>query len=222
MNVTTADNGDGIILAGGVFSVQPGVTNYVVFDGVEYMCEPRYSAEVEDIAIGSLDFSDYPFFITGGLIITETAGNHTVLQYCDVYTVHADYAPCLVIRTRKKEDKTPYLAMEDVEKIKAAFENGVPIMLDTGLRNMSITARVHNVDGGNIYSYGFGYAVTNVIEQMELIFSTRDGSLETTAISHLGSIYTNGDYYPLMYINNRRYKITVDDSGTLKATEVTA
>ena len=222
MSVTTADSGYGFFLASGNFVVAPDVTNYVLFDGVEYTCEPYYSEEAEGTAIGSYDFSDYPFFISDGLIMTQTAGNHTVLQYCDVYTVQADYAPCLVVHTKKTADGTPYLSMEDVEKIKVAFKNGVPITLYTSYESNDVTTRVNDVTISMISASGFGNSFSNIIPQIEFLFSTVDGSLHSSIPAHFGSIETSGKYYPLMFINNLVYKITVDDTGTLKATEVTS
>lgn len=222
IDITTKNDGSGFFVATGLFAVKPGVTNYVVFDGVEYTCEPYYSAEAEGIAIGSFDFSDYPFFISNGTILTQTEGNHTVLQYCDVYTIQTDYAPHLVIRTLKKEDKKPYLAMEDVEKIKVAFEKGVPIALYTLYGNGRFPTRVYDVSNSYIFASGFGsYAPHNIMEQAEFVFSVSDGSLYKYSVSYSGSIVENANVYPLMYIGNKRYKITVGSSGTLTATEVT-
>ena len=222
IEVTTENKGNGLFIATGeLFSLKPDVTNYVVFDGVEYTCEPYYSEEGGAMCIGSLDFRDYPFFISYGVISTKTAGNHTVLQYYDAYTVQTNYAPCLVIRTLIKEDKKPYLAMEDVEKIKVAFEKGVPIALYTSYGNKSFPTRVNNVSEDFIFASGFGsYAPNNIMEQAEFVFSVSDGSLYKYSVSYSGSIVENSTIYPLMYIGNKRYKITVNGSGTLTATEV--
>ncbi len=222
IEVTTEDTEYGFAMARGNFVVDSEVTNYVVFDGIEYTCEPYYSEDAGDIAIGSFDFSDYPFLISNGVIITPTAGAHTVLQYHDAYTMHINYLPHLVIYTSKAEDgMSPYLAMGDVEKIKVAFENGVPITLYTSYGNRSFTMRVNDVTNSFIYASGFGSAYSDIISQAEFTFYVSDGSLESYSVSYSGSIVENGNTYPLMYINNGRYKITVDDSGTLKATKVT-
>ena len=222
IEVTTVDNGSGFFSARGDFDVAPSVTNYVVFDGVEYTCEPYYSVEGGGLAIGSLDFKDYPFFIASKTIATKTAGNHTVLQYCDVYTVQTDYVPHLSINTRKTKDRKPYLVMEDVEKIKVAFEKGVPIALYTLYGNGRFPTRVYDVSNDYIFASGFGsFAPNNIMEQAEFVFSVSDGSLHDYSVSYSGSIVENSTIYPLMYIGNKRYKITVGSSGTLTATEVT-
>lgn len=222
IDVTTEDNGSGFFVATGDFDIIPGVTNYVLFDGVEYACEPNYDETAGEVGIGSYDFSDYPFFIAKNIISTKTAGNHTVLQYFYVYTIQTEYAPHFVIVTGAAEDKTPYLAMDDVEKIKVAFKNGVPITLSTSYGNTGFTVRVDHVSESFIYTSGFGLdTVTDMVNQAKFKFSVSDGSLESYSVSYSGSITENGNTYPLMYINNRRYKITVDDSGTLTATEVT-
>ncbi len=221
IEVTTADNGSGFFSASGDFDVAPGVTNYVVFDGVEYTCEPYYEETEGDLVIGSLDFSDYPFFIAKKIIATKTAGNHTVLQYCDVYTIQTDYVPHLVIRTLRAEDRKPYLTMADVEKIKVAFEKGVPIALHTIYGSQGFDTRVYNVSNNYIFASGFGsFAPNNMMQQATFEFSVSDGSLYEYSVSYSGSIVENNTVYPLMYIGNARYKITVDNSGTLTATKV--
>ena len=223
IDVTTEDNGRGFFIATGeLFGVAPDATNYVVFDGVEYTCEPYYSEEARAICIGSFDFRDYPFFIVGNMISTKTAGTHTVLQYYDLDTIQTDYAPHLVVRTLNTADRTPYLAMEDVEKIDAAFENGVPIRLYTNYGNLSVTLRVDNVESGLIHASGLiGTPGTNITQQIVFVFSAVNGSLYRSYVSHLGSIKEDDGYYPLMYIGNRSYKITVGDNGALTATQVT-
>lgn len=221
IEVTTEANGSGFFVATGDLDVIPGVTNYVVFDGVEYTCEPYYDEASGGHVIGSFDFSDYPFYIAKNTIITKTAGNHTVLQYFDLYTIQTDYAPHLAIRTLKAADGTPYLAMEDVEKIKVAFGNGVPIIFNTVVRNLNIAMRVNEVTDSFIYTSGSTLRNARVIEQAVLIFSVSNGSLHASNISFLGSIITNGNYYPVMFIGNKYYKIIVDESGTITATEVT-
>lgn len=222
IEVTTVDSGSGFFMATGHFGVMQGVTNYVVFDGVEYACEPYYDETAGDTGIGSLDFSNYPFFISNNIIATKTAGNHTVLQYYDAYTVQTDYAPHLVIITGKTEDGNPYLAMSDIEKIKVAFEKGVTVILSTIHRNTRTVMRVNDVTDSFIFASGFFDTMyNNIMEQIEFVFSVSDGSLEKSRDSYSGSIVENGAIYPLMYIGNRRYKITVNGSGTLTATEVT-
>ena len=223
IEVTTEDTKYGFATARGNFVVDSDVTNYVVFDGVEYTCEPYYSEDAGGIAIGSFDFSDYPFLISYGVIITPTAGVHTVLQYHDAYTTHISFIPHLVIYTSKAVDGVmPYLVMEDVEKIKVAFENGVPITLYTSYGNQSFTMRVYDVTDLFICASGLGTSsYDNIMKQAEFTFYVSDGSLSSYSVSYSGSIVENGNTYPLMYIYNNRYKITVDDSGTLKATKVT-
>lgn len=222
IEVTTEDNGSGFFIATGeYFLAKPDVTNYVVFDGVEYTCEPHYDEEAGNLIIGSFDFSDYPFFIAKKIIATKTAGNHTVLQYYAVNTVHADYAPHLAIRTLKTADGTPYLAMDDVEKIKIAYRNGVPIMLNIVYGNYDTVMRVDLVSDSFIHASGFGSKSHGVTEHIECLFNVSNGKLYESNVSHLGSIKESGISFPVMYINNRYYKITVDASGTLTATEVT-
>ncbi len=199
-----------------------GVTNYVVFDGVEYTCEPYYDETAGGVGIGSFDFSDYPFFIAKNVIFTQTAGTHTVLQYFAADTIQTDYAPHFAVRTLKTADRKPYLAMDDVEKIKVAFKNGVPITVHVSYKSVGFATRVNNTTNNYIFASGFGPQTGNgIMLQAEFVFSVSDGSLNQYSVSYSGSIVENSNTYPLMYINNRPYKITVGSGGTLTATEVT-
>ena len=59
------------------------------------------------------------------------------------------------------------------------------------------------------------------MEHIESLFYVSNGKLYESNVSHLGSIKESDISFPVMYIGNRYYKITVDASGTLTATEVT-
>lgn len=219
VTVTTVENG-GLNFAQGAFGVAPDTTNYVIFDGVEYECTPYYDASVSTVVIGSFDFSEYPFLITNGMIITKTAGEHTVEQYFDEVAIRANYAPYLEIKTEKTEDRTPYLTMEDVEKIKTAFTNGVPVRLDSIYRGVALTMNVSEVTESFICAFSIQEEGYGCIEQITYRFSVGDGSLSYSGVFTLGQVIENGSHFPVMYINNRYYKITVADDGTLTATEI--
>ena len=218
--VTTADV-SGAIGAQGQFGVANDTKNYVVFDGVEYECEPYYVSEFGGWAIGSMDLADYPFFIMNGVILTKTAGEHTVAQYYDSSKVIANYSPCLVVETEETSDNKPYLNMEDVERIKNAYNNGIPVWLDTSWGNVVQKMQVTDVTASFIYAFGcfdYGSKCTSVVVYS---FSIKDGSLYDENFSVTGSIKDNGSLFPVMVIKNIIYKITVGDSGNLVATEIT-
>ena len=111
--------------------------------------------------------------------------------------------------------------MDDVEKIKIAYWNGVPIMLNIVYGNYGTVMRVDLVSDSFIYASGFGSKSHGVMEHIESLFYVSNGKLYESNVSHLGSIKESDISFPVMYIGNRYYKITVDASGTLTATEVT-
>lgn len=221
ITVVTADTGYGINFAQANVAPMADTTNFVVFDGVEYECEPYFDEELGTVAIGSFDFSNYPFCIANGMLITKTAGEHTVQQYIIAHEIKADYAPFLHINTSRTDDWIPYLEMADVKKIKEAYSNGVPIRLETNRGTLSVVMQVIDVSEHFIFAHGFGSAGSYVMEHIEYQFSVNDGSLYESNIAHLGSIVDNSYSYPVMYIGNKRYKITVNDDGTLSATKLT-
>lgn len=218
ITVETINEG-GFNMAQGDFDVVLGYTNYVVFDGVEYECEPCYEESGETYIIGSFDFSKHPFFIFDGGIITQTAGTHTVMQYVYVPEVKTEYCPHLFIKTMRDEDRKPYLKMEDVEKIKDAYGKGVPISVSTNHGGLGVNAQVTGCTSDLISIAGIYDRGNGLICNFSYGFLVRDGSLYNSAYSIYGTIMENGSNYPVMTIANREYKITVDD-GKLIATEI--
>ena len=222
ISFTTTDVGNGFFMAQGEFFVLEDTVGYVVFDGVEYECEPHFDDFAGGIVIGASDFVAYPFCIVNGAIITKTAGEHTIEQYYYENVARAEYLPYLLIQTKKTEDKTPYIELEDVEKIKVAFKNGIPIRLDANVGGIGAYMQVLYVSESFIYASGLGVMARGTVEQVTYVFYVKDGTLHRSASYVLGSVNDNGNNYPVMYINNRYYKITIADDGTLTATEVTA
>lgn len=127
----------------------------------------------------------------------------------------------LVVRTEKDENEIPYITMEDVEKIKDAFLNGIPVRLRTNKRSFGIDMNVDYVNDSFIYATHFSEDAYGVMQQIAYEFSVSNGTLHCSAISYLGSVTESGNNYPLMFINNRYYKITVSSDGVLQATEYT-
>lgn len=219
ITVTTADNGNGFYFAGAPVFVVPGAKNYVIFDGVEYECEP-YSDETGQYLIGAENFVDYPFCIMSGAIITATAGTYTIEQYYEITKIHAEYAPCLEISTPISGDNMPYLDMESVEKIRIAWDNGIPVRIGTVHHNQPKTLHVSKADYEFITAIGC-FAENNLVKQVVQMYSAEDGRLYMSSCSTSGTILEGGNYLPVMDINNRQYKITVGESGNLVATEIT-
>ena len=215
----TTESLDGFFLANGELYVVLDTKNYVVYDGVEYECEPYYSEFFESYVIGDEKFVNYPFCIFDGVIITETKGTHTIEQYYEEKKVIANYSPSLVVMA-DNSDKTPYLNTEDVEKIKNAHKNGIPVWIKA-FSGTFITAQVFDVTDSLICAFGCNSYGSNSIMASVFYFNIEDGSLHSEDFSITGSINDNGNYLPVMLINNRRYKITVGDSGNLVATEIT-
>lgn len=217
----TTESYNGLFYARDELEVVQDTKNYVVFDGIEYECEPYYSEFFGTYAIGDENFVNYPFCIFGSAIVTETEGTHTIEQYYEEEKVIADYSPCLVVITEKATDQKPYIRMEDVEKIKNAYNNGISVWLNTVWGNVRQKMQVTNVTNSFIYAFGcfdYGSNCTSVVVRL---FSINDGSLYREGFSVTGSIYDNGNYLPVMNFNNRQYKITVGDSGNLVATVIT-
>lgn len=219
---TNYDDESGFNFATGNVGFAKGATNYVVFDGVEYECEPHYSDVFEEVGIGSSDssFSDYPFFIMQGIIATKTTGEHTVEQFYGASEVKAEYFPLLRIQTGHENGQI-YLHMEDVEKIVYAYKNGVPIIIRTTVKNLIVNMQVIDVSESYIFAYGAAEHPSGMVQQAVYLFGVSDGSLESSGISYLGSVTESSNICPVMYINNIRYKITVSDDGNLKATKIT-
>lgn len=220
ITVTTVDFGNGMIGASGPFYVAEDVTNYVIFDGVEYTCEPYYEEAGGGTAIGSLSFSDYPFLIADGVILTQTPGEHTVLQYREGYAIHADYLPCLSIYAGMTEDRTPYLTMEDVEKIRTAFAAGVPVRITSNYGSAGIYMNVLHVSESFIFAFAVDLLPYNLMDFIIYQFSVRNGTLDQSGVSRLGSVVQDGNFYPVMRIGGGTYKINVVN-GNLTATLLT-
>lgn len=200
-------------------SVYEDYVSIVVYDGVEYRCSPYYSEEIGNISIGSFDFSEYPFIIWNNNILTETQGEHSIELYAEVEDIKANYAPFLFVSAQTDSNWEPYLAMEDVEKIQHAYSNGVPVRLSTS-RNNGAVLSVTLVTSAFIYASGIINENKGVLATEAYMFRVSDGSLHDSSLSRIGSVIENGNTVPVMYINNRYYKITVASDGTLKATEI--
>ena len=218
ISVTTTDMGGMNGASGVLVKPVPETTNYVVFDGIEYECAPYFSEEAQSLVLGSLDFGKYPFLIAAGLIVTKTAETHTVQQFYDKSIVKSEYAPHLNVVAHRDDDRKPYLDMEDVEKILNAYSNGVPILIDEAF-NQTVTLHVEWASEHFIYATGYMDSNMGVGRYVACEFSTVDGRGSTTSF-RLGEIDENANILPVMYINNRYYKITVASDGTLKATEI--
>ena len=228
---TVPYNGMNIILdehfASVLMELMTDKTCEVVFDGKLYVCEQQYS-DVWGCYFGApissnntVDFSEYPFVLTQSGLVAETAGEHTVDIYWLKTSVNINYGNILRVEANWNDDRIPYLDMESVEAIIEAWDNGVPVHIDTIYSgSVGVTLMVTEVAGfiwaTGVTSYGRGVAA--VVQG----FNLSDGSLYDSKCALGGSVTDDGNNtYTTMYIKGRWYKITVDSSGNLKATEIT-
>lgn len=219
ITVTTTDDGGFNIAQNEFLDYMPDTTNIVVFDGVEYECEPHYDESAGAYVIGTSDFTDYPFCITYGMIITETAGTHTIEQFFDKVETKYEYLPFLTVETLKNSDKTPYLELEDIERIKHAWENGIPVRINTNVGNLIVQMNVVHVD---VYIIAVNYHVNSrsLVEQVLYSFDMTEGILKFSAKSYLGNLNDSGTDFPILLMRNAPYKIDVDSDGKLTATKL--
>lgn len=143
--VTTADQGGvyGAELAYGSRIDAPTLT--VTFDGTDYAC-PRIDGDGSYYYGGfsdGPDFTTYPFFIWSGesmnMLITETAGEHTVTVMASVLQTSADFKSAVVLALQD----IPSDRLEVIEGV-TTWEEARDALLD-GKRVLSIA------DSGNAY-----------------------------------------------------------------------
>ena len=198
-----------------------GATVIITLNGQRYTCVTKFDNDGTSY-IGanpsSLDFSEYPFMITKGCIVTETPGEYVLDMSVVQEKTVINYGFVAIIETQKDSNRNPYLLAEDAKKIKEMWENGIPVRVEVSHKSLAymttvteVTSSFIFVSGANTYNGGMVFYG----------FSVNDGSLYEFNHINAGNVEENGDDYPKLFINNRWYKITVGDSGNLIATEVT-
>ena len=230
LTVTTIESNGAYIAQNELLYVHEGHKHVVIFDDQTYECDP-FEMRDGSMAIGAspdstgtaFDFTTYPFIIMGHVIATKEPGEHTVSEYFykDVCRYENGYLPKLIVHYKKDENGNPYIAADDIAKIKYAYDNGIGVKLYTLQGKLGILAEVNEVSlsgfirASYISSDNFG---TTIISHM---YSTTDGSLIYRGEGFIGQTVDNGNIYPVLYINSKYYKIAIKSDGTLSATEIT-
>ena len=197
----------GVVLAQFEDSFVESAEYKVTFDGTEYTC--IYANHV----IGDFRFEKYPFAIVddGGALfgVAATASTHTLgLSGKTVHTLSERFLPHSTVKTMEIN----FGATED-ELVAAAkhFKSGGVLYLST---------RLVNYITGNLDSEG----MTFWTQQLNATFSRlSDGSITQKKTYVLTEFPIDGVAHPYIYLasSTKTFKITVDDSGTISATEVT-
>ena len=159
MTFITADN-NGVNVAQGDFVFGKG-TQKVIFDGITYVC-----TRSEDGSIGgkivsetSIDFSEYPFVLINGAILTKDSGEHTIDSiHCEEKITKVNYVPRFVIRsTWSRDTNSASVTVEDAKSLVEQWGKGVQCFVDVRTtQSTDSMCTVVNVGGIKIYAIGFG------------------------------------------------------------------
>ena len=160
MTFTTADN-NGVNIARGDFMLGRGGTYKVVFDGITYVC-----TRSEDGSIGgkivsetSIDFSEYPFVLMNGVILTKDSGEHTIDSIHSEEEIHkVNYVPRFIIRsTWSRDTNSASVTVEDAKSLVEQWDKGVQCFVSVRTsQTIGSMCAVVNVGGIKIYAIGFG------------------------------------------------------------------
>lgn len=199
----------------------------IIFDGASYMCEPKlldgfayFGATMNPDWTAS--FEDYPFVLCGPALSTKEPGSHSLDVFVSSVSVTVNYGPALKVEVQREDDRK-YLLMDDVAKIEKAWKNNITIVLSTSSHNLAMCMLVSEVSPGNyirasasMEEGGYGGVATYT-----QTFSCSTGELSREGFAVHGTISENANSKPLLYINNKWYKVDLDSSGMLKATQYT-
>ena len=229
LTITTEYNGNFNVAENNGLYVEEGHKNVVIFDNQTYECEPfegggtLYIGAPVDPTTHTVDFSTYPFLIFFKNIFTKDPGEHTVsiYYYKDVCHYENGYLPKLIVNCPKDENGKPYIAADDIAKIKYAYDNGIGVKLDTWRGNIRILAEVNEVSSSGLIRTSYITSNNLGVTIISHTYSTTDGSLIYSGEGFIGQTVDNGHIYPVLYINNKYCKITINSDGTLSATQIT-
>ena len=227
LTITTIESNGAYVAQNSFLYVYEGHKHVVIFDDQTYECDP-FDMGDGSMAIGAsldstgtvFDFTTYPFIITGHLIATKEPGEHTVSEYFYKDVCESGYLPQLNIYCKKNDDNTPYIAAEDIAKIKSAYENGITIKLHSRMSPLSILEEVSEVSDSYIYASHIEPGAKGTIMTISDSYSTTDGSLYRRSKCYAGNITENGVTCPVIYCEGKYYKIAIESNGTLSATEI--
>ena len=201
----------GVVLAQFEDSFLESTEYKVTFDGTEYTC--IYANHV----IGDFRFEKYPFAImaeSGVLFgVAATASTHTLgLSGKTVHTLSERFLPHSTVKTMK----ISFGATEDelVAAEKHLKSGGV----------LYLSSRLVNYITGSLDSGGMTFWTQ---ERTVTFRRLSDGSTTEKSTYALTEFPSDGVANPYIYLasstpnSTKTYKITVDDTGTISATEVT-
>lgn len=117
-------------------------------------------------------------------------------------------------------DGVQTLTESEISEIKEAWANSIAISINVVSNNLYYRLSVCDITGDSIKLSGI-YEHRGMSQCIVAIASLSTGVISVLSESYLGNIVENGNYYPVLNIANRKYKITVDNTGALKATELT-
>lgn len=196
----------------------------VIFDGEEYSCVVKTSSDGDKYIGGNIEtmnFDEYPFIIIIGAIATKTAGEHTIDASVKLTTIVANYMPKLTIVTSEAGDGDPYITEKDLQKIATAYQNNIPIYINTNHDRVGIIMHVIELSDDFIYASCSQADIYGCVAVYAHTYLRSDGNLYRKSKMIQGTALDKGYNAPVMYINNKNYRIGISDSGTLTATEVT-
>lgn len=190
----------------------------VTFDNVEYMCEVRRNDQGL-LHIGSEPpFEDYPFLVIRGALVTKNPGEHTIdfTVYADQF-VPGDYGDTFACSTETDSDGNERLNMSTLNKVVDYVHRNIPVKISV---NFGVRHALHVTyyAGSFIYLSSAYHDGKYNVRTYAAMISCSDGLVTYKASCSLGEINDNGNNYPVLYINNRNYKVDVDDNGALIAT----
>lgn len=160
MTFTTADN-NGVNIARGAFILGKGDTYKVVFDGITYVCTLSENGSIggKIVSETSIDFSEYPFVLMNGAILTKDSGEHTIdsIHYEEKIT-KVNYAPRFIIRsTWSRDTNSASVTVKYAESLVKQWDKGVQCFVDVKTsQSTGSMCTVVDVGGIKIYAIGFG------------------------------------------------------------------
>ncbi len=197
----------------------------VIFDGEEYSCVEKTTSDGAWYIGGNMEtmnFDEYPFIIVkNGVIATKIAGEHTIDASVKSSTIVANYMPKLTINTLKTGDGIPYISENDLQRIATAYQNNIPIYINTIYDNARMIMYVKELNNSLIHASCSQTDSYGCVAVYAHTYLRSDGNLYEKSKMIQGTVSENGNYAPVMYINNKYYRIGISDSGTLTATKVT-
>lgn len=196
----------------------------VIFDGKEYSCVEKTTSDGTRYIGGNaetMNFDEYPFIISGDRTIsTKTAGEHTIDAYVKSSTIVANYMPKLTITTLNTGDGVPYITKNDLQRIATAYQNNIPIYINTSYDKLGMIMHVIELNDSFIYASCSKTDTYGCVAVYTHMYSRSDGNLYRKGKMIQGTVSENTTNAPVMYINDKYYRIGISDSGALTATKV--